>query len=166
MRKILTVTLLCVLFLILDNTLVPFFSIKGYFPSLLLLFAIFYAVINGAYEGIWIGVFSGLLQDLYFFNGFGVNAFTNMLVCTAAGYIGVSIFKEKSLIPIISSFFLTLAKGILVFAILYVAKVYTNFDHLLYNSIYSMVISVFMYRWIYKLCQKEYMKKKWSFYEQ
>lgn len=123
--------------------------------SLLLLFVIFYSIINGSYQGIWIGVFSGILQDLYFFNGFGVNAFTNMIICFVAGYIGVTIFKEKSLVPIISSFFLTLAKGILVFLILYVLKVNISIDNIFYNSLYSMVVSIFMYKWVYKLCQKK-----------
>jgi rod shape-determining protein MreD len=35
----------------------------------------------------------------------------------------------------------------------------------LYNSIYAMVVSIFMYKPIYRLCQKEYMQRKWSFYE-
>lgn len=165
MKKIFMLIFLCILFFILDNTLVPFFAIKGYYPSLLLLFVIFYSIINGSYQGIWIGVFSGILQDLYFFNGFGINTFTNMLICTAAGFIGITIFKEKMLIPVLASFFLTLAKGILVFSILYIAKIYTPFNHILYNSIYSMVVSIFMYKWVYKLCDKDYMKKKWSFYD-
>jgi rod shape-determining protein MreD len=154
-----------VLFLILDSTLVPFFAIRGYYPSLLLLFAIFYSIINGSWDGLWIGIFSGILQDIYFFNGFGVNAFSNMLICTAAGFIGIGIFKEKSLIPIVSSFALTLGKGIIVYAVLYVAKVYTPFENIIFNSLYSMVVSVFMYKTIYRLCSKEYMQKKWSFYD-
>jgi len=165
MKKIFVLTFLCLLFFIMDNTIVPFFAIKGCYPSLLLLFVIFYSIINGSYQGIWIGVFSGILQDLYFFNGFGVNAFTNMIICFVAGYIGVTIFKEKSLVPIISSFFLTLVKGILVFLILYVLKVNISIDNIFYNSLYSMVVSIFMYKWVYKLCQKEYMKKNWSFYD-
>jgi rod shape-determining protein MreD len=165
MKKILTLFFICVLFFILDNTLVPFFAVRGYFPSLLLVFVIFYSINNGSWEGLWIGIFSGVLQDLYFFNGFGINAFSNMLICTAAGFIGIGIFKEKGLIPVISSFVLTLAKGIIVYVILYIAKTHTPFENILYNSIYSMVVSIFMYRFIYRLCSKEYMQRKWSFYD-
>lgn len=165
MKKILTLFFLCVLFLVLDNTLVPFFAIKGYYPSILLLFSIFYSVINGSREGVWIGVFSGALQDLYFFNGFGVNIFANMLICVSAGLIGTSIFKEKRLIPVVSSFFLIFIKGILVLSILYIAQVYTEFDRVLFNSLYSIIIGIFMYKPVYRLCQKEYMQKNWSFYD-
>jgi rod shape-determining protein MreD len=165
MKKIFTLIFLCVLFFVFDNTLVPFFAVRGYYPSLLLIFCMFYSINNGSWEGLWIGVFSGLLQDMYFFNGFGINAFSNMLICSAAGYIGIGIFKEKGLIPIVSSFVLALVKGIIVFVILYIAKVYTPFENVLFNSLYSMVVSIFMYRWVYRLCKKDYMQRKWSFYD-
>lgn len=165
MKKIFTLFLLCVFLLVVDNTLVPFFAVRGYYPSLLLVFVILYSVINGMWEGIWLGAFSGLLQDIYFFNGFGINAFTNILICAAAGFIGIGIFKEKGLIPVVSSFVLCFVKGVLVFSLLYILKVYAPFSHILYNSIYSMFISIFAYRPIYKLCQKEFMQRKWSFYD-
>ncbi len=165
MKKIFTLFLLCVLFLTLDNTLVPFFAIRGYYPSLLLIFSIFYSVINGSWEGLWLGIFSGFFQDIYFFTTFGINTFSNMLICTAAGFIGIGIFKEKSLIPIVSSFVLTMVKGIIVFVILYIAKIHIPFENIIYNSLYAMIVSVFMYRWVYKLCQKDYMQRKWSFYD-
>lgn len=165
MKKLITVLAICVLFLILDNTLVPFFAVKGYFPNLLLLFVICYSIVNGSWEGIWVGILSGILQDIYFYNGFGINTLTNMLVCVAAGFIGNGIFKEKSLIPIVSSFILSFAKGVLAFAVLYIVKQYTPFKHILFDSIYTTVVSIFMYRWVYKLCQKEYMQRKWSFYD-
>lgn len=165
MKKMIVLMLLCVLFFVFDNTLVPFFAIKGYYPSLLFIFVIFYSINNGSWQGLWIGVFSGLLQDLYFFNGFGINAFSNMLLCVGAGVVGIGIFKEKRLIPVIAALILTLFKGVIVFSILYITKVATPFANILYNSIYAMIISIFMYKPIYRFCQKEYMQKKWSFYE-
>lgn len=164
MRKVLTLFFICVLFFILDNTLVPFFAIKGYFPSLLLAFCLLYSIFNGSVEGLWLGVFSGMLQDLYFFHGFGINGFTNMLVSAAAGFIGAAIFKEKALIPIMSSLGLSLIKGILVFSILYINNQYMPFSKIIFNSVYNMIIAILMYKWVYRLCQKEYMQRKWSFY--
>lgn len=164
MKKILTLFIICVLFLVLDNTLIPFFAVRGCYPSFLLIFCIFYSIVNGSWEGLWLGIFSGLLQDVYFFNGYGVNTFSNMLVCAAAGFIGVGIFKEKSLIPVVSTFVLTLLKSIIVFVILFIAKVHFPFVNMLYTSLYTMAVSIFMYKWIYRLCQKEYMQRKWSFY--
>ncbi|MCM0648961.1 rod shape-determining protein MreD [Clostridium swellfunianum] len=165
MKKLFTLLFICVLFLILDNTLVPFFAVRGFYPSLLTVFVVLYSIMNGSFEGLWIGILSGFLQDIYFFSGFGVNAFSNMLICTLAGFIGIGIFKEKGLIPVVSSFALALLKGIIVFVILYIAKVYIPIQNVLYNSLYSMLVAIFMYRWVYRLCLKEYMQRKWSFYD-
>lgn len=164
MRKIITLFLICVLFFVLDNTLVPFFAIRGYFPSLLFTFCILYSIVNGSWEGLWLGVFSGMLQDLYFFHGYGVNALTTMLLCAAAGFIGIGIFKEKALIPVVSCFGLSVFKGILIFVILFITKIYTPFLNVFFNSAYNLVIAILMYRWVYRLCQKDYMQRNWSFY--
>lgn len=166
MKRIFIIILLSLMFLIIDNTIVPlFFSINGFFPSFLFLFAICFSIINGVWEGLWLGIFTGMLQDLYFFNGFGVNSFVNMIVCIVAAVIGNAIFKEKRLIPTAAAFGLSLLKGVMVFAILYIAKQYTYFNHIFFDSLYNMAICFFFYKWMYRFCQKEYMQRKWKFYE-
>lgn len=163
MKRNLTVTLLILLFFVLDNVLIPFLSIKGYIPSLLLVFCISYAINNGRWEGLWIGVVAGILQDIFFFNGFGINALANMLICILAGEVGRNIFKDKALIPVISTFVLSLIKGIIVYTILYLSHQYTRGRIILYSSLYNMFISIFMYPYVYKLCRKDFMKKDWKF---
>ena len=78
---------------ILDNSLVPFFSINGAYPSLLFTFAIAYSLILGKEKAVFIGVVSGVLQDIFFFNGFGVNSLLNLLLCIFASLIGAGIIK-------------------------------------------------------------------------
>lgn len=161
--KRLVLVLLSVLFLVMDNTLIPFFAIKNYYPSLLFLFAVFYSLINGKWEAVWIGVLSGILQDVYFPNIFGINSLTNMLVCLIAAEVGKNIFKEKRLIPVISSFFLCAIKEILVFILLYILGQKSDIQVVLYNSLYTMFIAIFMYKRVYNLSQKHYMKTEWKF---
>ncbi|MFU0825168.1 rod shape-determining protein MreD [Clostridium sp.] len=163
MKRIITVSLLSILFLILDNTLMPFFSIKGAYPSLLFVFAICYSIIAGSWSAVFIGVLSGLLQDVYLTNGLGINMLINMLICLIAAEIGKTIFKDKSLIPIIAGFFLSILKGILMFAILYIVKQYTDGKLILYISIYNMIVTIFMYKKVYKLSNVDFMMKNWKF---
>ena len=87
--------LISLLLLILDNSLMPFFSIKGAYPTLIFTFAIAYSIIYGRKEAVIIGVTSGLLQDIFFYNGFGVNSLINMLLCLLAAIIGENIYREK-----------------------------------------------------------------------
>ncbi|MDP4143862.1 MAG: rod shape-determining protein MreD [Bacillota bacterium] len=163
MKKKLMLAFLLILFLVLDNSFIPFFAVRGYYPSLLFVFAICYSIINEDWSGLWIGMFSGMLQDLYFFKGFGVNTFLNILLCVTAAQVGKSLFKEKSLIPIITVFILTVVKGVGIFTVLYMLGVYSHIEVALFNGVYNLVIAVIMYRRVYNLCQKPYMMKTWKF---
>ena len=40
------------------------------------------------FEAVILGIFTGALQDIYLFNGFGINMFTNMLTCYISAQIG------------------------------------------------------------------------------
>jgi len=163
MKRILTLVLLCILFLILDNTLMPLLKIHGAYPSLIFTFALCYSIVSSPKDAVIIGIFTGALQDLYFLNCFGINMLTNMLMCLVAAEIGKSIFTEKALLPIVSSFVLSVVKGLIVVSIMFMIKQYTQIDTVLYHAIYNLVVSIFMYRFVYKLSQKEYMKKEWRF---
>lgn len=163
MRKVLILLLLSILFFILDNVFMPFLSIKGAYPSLFLIFVISYSIVNGSWEGLWIGALCGILQDVYFLNGIGINAFTDMIICILAGFIGNSILKQKLLMPVITCFALSILKGMLVFLILYIGKVYSSLENVFFIGIYDLVIAIIMYKSIYRLCQKPYMQKRWRF---
>ncbi len=164
MKRII-LALLCILFLIIDNTLLPFLAINTYYPSTLLIFAICFSIVSDKWEAVYIGVFSGILQDIYFFHGFGVNALINMIICIIAAFVGESIFKEKKLIPVLASFALVFVKYILLYVVLYIFEVKISLQGLFYIGASSMLLTFFMYKWIYKLSQKEYMKKNWKFNE-
>ena len=163
MKKIVTLFSIILLLLVVDNSIVPFLSIKGFIPSFLFVFIINYSIINGSWEGLWLGALSGLLQDVYFYNVLGINAFTNMICCVIAGYIGINIFKEKLLIPVASSFVLSVFKGLITFVLLYIIKINMPLRNIFVNSLYNMFVSIIAYRFIFKLCSKDFMERKWKF---
>lgn len=164
MKKILYLIFITVILLMIDNTLVPFFSINNIYPSILVVFIIAYSIINGPWEGILLGIFVGALQDLYFFNGIGINMLTNMIICLIASQIGKGIFKDKSVVPIVSTFFLSFLKGLFIFGIFFLLKIKSgNIAVILYRSLYDMMISILIYRLVFKLSETKIMKKEWRF---
>ncbi len=163
MKKVLILALISILLFILDNVLMPFLSIREIYPNLLFVFIICYSMVNGKWEGLWLGVFAGLLQDLYFTNGFWINAFVNMIMCVAAGFIGDSIFKEKKLIPVLSCFALSILKGFILMLILYIAGTYINPVNIVFTGFYNMIVCIIVYKKVYKFCQKYYMQRRWKF---
>ena len=141
----------------------PFIAIRGVYPSILLVFCILYSIQNGKWEGMWLGIFCGLLQDVYFTNILGLNAITNMAICLIAGELGAKIFKEKKLLPVFCSFLLVFLKGTAIFLLLYYLGTFVDFSRVLFVSIYDTIISIIIYGWVYKLCQKEFMQIRWKF---
>jgi rod shape-determining protein MreD len=140
----------------------PFLAIKGVYPSLVFSFALCYAIIYEKWEALSIGIFTGLLQDIYFTNAFGINVLTNMLMCIVASSVGNLIYKNKKIIPIITNFSLSLIKGILVSILLFIINQKTNYMLIVYRSIYTAVVAVFMYNFVFRLSQKNFMVKDWN----
>ena len=155
--------LISIVLLILDNSFMPFLAIKGAFPSLLFIFAIAYSIINGKKEAVIIGVISGLLQDIYFYEGFGVNALINMLICLLAAVIGENIYREKKLIPTISMAFLYMLKVVSIFLLLKMAGKTINIEVGIYASIYSAIIMFLGYDFVLSLYNNNYKKRSWRF---
>lgn len=148
---------------ILDNSLVPFFSIKGAYPSLLFVFAIAYSLINGKEKAIFIGVVSGVLQDVFFFHGFGMNSLLNLLLCLLASFVGEGIVKNKRLIPVVSIFFITIIKYMGVFIIFNLLDIDIQFSKSITMGIYNGVIMFFAYKLVMNIYDDEYSKQRWRF---
>lgn len=155
--------LISLLLLILDNSLMPFFSIKGAYPTLIFTFAIAYSIIYGRKEAVIIGVTSGLLQDIFFYNGFGVNSLINMLLCLLAAIIGENIYREKKLIPVISMVFLSLLKVFAIALILKLSDKTVNGTIGIYSSIYNAVVMFLGYNFVLRLYDNNDKKKSWRF---
>ena len=155
--------LISLILLILDNSFMPFLAIKGAYPSLLFTFAIAYSIIYGREEAIIIGIMSGLMQDIYFFGGFGINALVNMLICLLAAFIGENIYRDKKLIPTISMMFLYILKILAVLMILKIVGKSINLKVGIYSSIYSTVVMFLGYNFVLRLYDKNFSKKSWRF---
>ena len=148
---------------ILDNSLIPFFSIKGAYPSLLFTFAIAYSIINGKEKATFIGVVSGILQDIFFFNGFGVNSLLNLLLCLLASFVGEGIVKNKRLIPVVSIFCITIIKYMGIFLMFYLLDINIQFSKSIIMGIYNGVVMFFVYKVVMNVYDDEYSKQRWRF---
>ena len=156
--KRLVLIIISIILLIIDNSLAPFLAIKGAYPSLVFVFSIGYSIINGKYEGALIGSATGLLQDIFFGNVFGVNALLNMFCCFLAGVVGEGIWREKKLIPTITIFFGTILKFLGVYIIFFFLKIDMEFLRGIYVALYNSVIMFLTYGLIIKLSQIEFEK--------
>jgi rod shape-determining protein MreD len=78
--------------LLLQTTFIPFLSIGGFLPDILLIWIVYVAVKRGQMEATVTGFLVGLLQDALTTQFFGLTALTKTVAGFAAGYF----FNENS----------------------------------------------------------------------
>lgn len=164
MKKIILI-LICILFLIIDNSILPLFAIKGVSGSLLFVFAMAVSINSNKWDAITVGVTSGILQDLYFADVVGINPLINMILCLACSYLGESIFKDKRIVPVAVAFGGTLIKYIAISTIFHFIGFEISIIGARIMCLYNALIMVIIYKKVYKFSNKDIMKEPWSFYK-
>jgi len=72
--------------LLLQTTFIPFLSINGFLPDVLLIWVVYIAVTRGQMEATITGFAVGLLQDVVAVQFFGLSALTKTIAGFVAGY--------------------------------------------------------------------------------
>ncbi len=136
--------------LILQTTFIPFLSIAGFLPDILLIWVVYIAVRRGQMEATIIGFLVGLLQDAVSMQFFGLGALTK----TIAGFVAGYFFNENSTEQTLGSYrFLTIiVVSSFVHNIIYYgiflqgiqdSVVPTMLEFSIATSLYTVVVSVF-----------------------
>jgi rod shape-determining protein MreD len=84
--------LVALVLLILQTTFVPFLSVAGFLPDILLIWVVYVAVRRGQMEATVTGFLIGLVQDALSMQFFGLGALTK----TIAGFVAGYFFNENS----------------------------------------------------------------------
>ena len=162
MKKIILIIIL-VLLGIIENTILPSYSFEGAFPSFILVFAIAFSIINTEEDAIFIGIISGLLQDLFFFEGFGINLLLNLLICFTSAKIGKKIYIKNKFLPVLLTLFLSLLKilGIAILFLLFNKSI--NMKIALISAIFNTITMFLGYRGILNFSKKHWKQESWRF---
>lgn len=149
--------------LILENTILPSYSIMQGYPSVLFVFAIAFSIINGKEDAMFIGIVSGILQDLFFINGFGINLLVNFLLCLLAAKVGEGIFKKNRLIPVISCLVISVIKIIMVAILFMLFNKTIDVNMALISAILNTVVMILGYKFVLTTSKKYWKKDEWRF---
>ena len=85
---------------VLQSTTSEYIEILGVVPNLTIIIIVSFAVLRLEVEGAIVGFFAGLLQDLFFGNVIGLNAFLYMLIGYMCGKPFKDFYKENYLLPV------------------------------------------------------------------
>lgn len=162
MKRIIII-LISIFLLVIDNSLLPNYPILGSYPSLLFVFAISFSIVNDKNEAVFIGVVSGILQDVFFIKGFGINSLNNLLLCFLAAKIGENILKENKIIPVLATFALSIIKVIFVALLLKAFNQTINYSAAILSAFYNSIIMMIVYNIVLTTCEKYMNNDRWRF---
>lgn len=106
---------------------------------------------------------SGILQDVFFVKGNGINALINLLLCVLAATIGENILKENRIIPVISTFILSVMKIFMAMILLYLFKQKVNLPVALLSSVFNSIVMLIVYKFILTTSNKFMDSEEWRF---
>ncbi|MGI6092114.1 MAG: rod shape-determining protein MreD [Veillonellaceae bacterium] len=152
-------TLVIVMMLVIQSTIVPLLAIQGITPDLLLIVVVSASLLFGKDHGVGTGFFSGLLQDLASGNIFGVNTLSKLSTGYLFGMAERQVFKEHILLPILAVAVATLFSGLIALLMMLILGYKIQLFAALINRVlpavlYNMVFSIPIHKGIYSLSKK------------
>lgn len=103
MRVIGLWTALIIVSYALQTSLLTFVNVDGFSANLMLLMTVSASYLRGHKFGVFFGFVSGLLQDLTTGSYFGLATFSYMTIGLVFGKFSTNIFRDQSLLPVISA---------------------------------------------------------------
>jgi rod shape-determining protein MreD len=149
---------LLVLALVIQSTLLPLIAVNGIRPDLLLILVVSSALLLGKEQGVGLGFFAGLLQDLASGNIFGLNVLSKILTGYLAGIMERKVFKENVLLPVLAVVVATVFNSIVVLVTL--AFLGFNVDipaallNIVFQLAYNAVLAIPVHQLVYRIASR------------
>lgn len=132
--------MLLVLLYSLQTSLLTCVNFDGFSANLMLLLTVSVAYLRGHKVGAFFGFMAGLLQDLTTGSYFGLAIFSYMTVGLVFGKFSVNLFREQSLLPVISSVPALALHFAITIMFLFMLGRYVDFIHFVRSDFWFLAI--------------------------
>lgn len=152
-RRIVTVLIILIGFLF-QCTVFKTLSIGSISPNLMVIITSSFGFMKGKKEGLWVGFFCGLLEDIFYGRLLGMHAVIYMYIGYANGYFNHIFYGEDIKLPIFLISASELAYGLGHYVIMFMMRSRFAFFYYLTRIIlpellYTIVVPLLFYRLIY-----------------
>ena len=159
MRRKITVFLIIVVCFLLQTTLFQTLAFASIAPNLLIVVVSSFGFMRGRKEGMWFGLFSGLLVDVFFGSVIGFYALIYMYIGYINGFFRKIFFPEDIKLPLILISASDLGYNLLVYFFLFFLRGKFRFGYYILHImipelVYTIVITIALYFVILKINQK------------
>lgn len=151
MKRGIVWTICVVVAFILHTSVFRFFALAGIVPNITLILVCFVAVIRGQKEGMIVGLFSGLLLDIFTNSILGPYAFLFMVIGFIDGLFHKEYYSDDVVQPMIILTVTDLAYGLVMFVAAMLLHNHLNIGYYLIHTIlpeviYTAAIGVILYK--------------------
>lgn len=162
MRKIFLL-LTVLVWLVLDQTLLPFVSVFESSGSLLFSFMGLFMLMTDEQDAFYIGIISGVAQDLFFPYAFGLNTMLNVALFLILTRIGLTLKEGKKAVPVLSVSIAQGIKTLVIFLIFWLFGIRGNYMSILVMPFYTLILTFLLYRMTVAFSRIPLVKKEWRF---
>lgn len=164
MKRKIVIALMIIVCFLLQSTLFQSLSLASISPNLLIILTSAYGFMKGKKEGMAVGFFCGLLEDIFFGRLLGMHALIYMYIGYANGCFNQIFYGEDIKLPMALISASELAYGLGTYLIMFLMR--SRFDFFYYlkriilpELLYTIIVTLFVYRIIYMIDQKLEKKK-------
>lgn len=156
MRRFLFTLLSIIICFILQTTVFRALDFSGIVPNLMIILTSSYAFMRGDKSGILIGMFCGLLVDIFFGTYLGFYALIYMYIGFVIGKFNKIFFPENILLPLTLIVSSDLLFGFICYILLFMFRnkfdiAYYTFNVIIPEAIYTALVAVFIYPILIKI---------------
>lgn len=164
MKRKIVIGLMIIVCFLLQSTLFQSLSLASISPNLMIILTSAYGFMKGKKEGMAVGFFCGLLEDIFFGRLLGMHALMYMYIGYANGYFNQIFYGEDIKLPLALISASELTYGLGTYLIMFLMR--SRFDFFYYlrriivpELVYTILVTLFVYRIIYEIDQKLEDKK-------
>lgn len=144
--------------LTIQATVMPLLAFQGVQPDLLLIVVVSSSLLLGKDQGVSIGFFSGLLQDLVGGNIFGLNTLSKLITGYLFGMAERKVFKEHIFLPVLAMVVATICNSAISFILLFLLGYKIELMSAIINTVlpllmYNVVVAIPVHQVIYRVSQ-------------
>ncbi|MGR3220293.1 MAG: rod shape-determining protein MreD [Candidatus Anammoxibacter sp.] len=146
-----TVTLLCILFVIslCRTTLIPHLAVYGITPDIYLVFTVFFSLNTEVKQSSFVNWINGIAKDVFSLASFGLSAFLFVLIGYIIGRSKEFVFKEHPLTQVLITFFAALLYGLGCIVLLLLSsenvKCAVITQKMLCSAVYSAIVAPLLF---------------------
>ena len=154
-RKIIVALMILISFL-LQSTVFKALAIGSISPNLLVVLTSSFGFMRGKKEGLWVGFFCGLLEDIFYGRLLGMHAVMYMYIGYVNGYFNRIFYGEDIKLPIFLNSVSELAYGLGTYAVMFLMRSRFAFFYyltriILPELVYTVILTLVFYRIIYSV---------------